>query len=207
MDNPNNNYNLNSINASLSNRVLIVGGCFDILHPGHIDFLQKAKKLCDFLVVFLESDEKVKWLKGENRPVNKEEQRKNNLKKLFVYSDKKEDLIKKKPLIDKIIVLPFIKTQEEYKHEVEKIIEEINKIPPARQEEIPTGKLISLLKTNRLKEIKNTPPYRFFFGVTKNDRNKIKNEKIYELANLMKLEVIEVNELDPKYSTTKILQS
>lgn len=188
-------------------KIMIVGGCFDILHPGHIDFLQKAKKLCDILVVLLEPDEKVKWLKGENRPVNKEEQRKNNLQQLFVYTGKKEDLITKKPLIDKIIVLPFIKTQEEYKNEVEKIIEEINKLPPAHQEEIPTGKLISLLKTNRLEDIKNTPPYRFFFGVTKNDRNKIKNEKIYELANLMKLEVIEVNELDPKYSTTKILQS
>lgn len=49
---------------------VLVGGCFDILHPGHIRFLKKAKSLGDILIVLLESDEKIKQLKGEGRPIN-----------------------------------------------------------------------------------------------------------------------------------------
>lgn len=59
--------------------IVLVGGCFDILHPGHIEFLKKTKKKGNFLVVFLESDENVKRLKGENRPVYNQEERAKNL--------------------------------------------------------------------------------------------------------------------------------
>ncbi len=48
--------------------IVLVGGCFDILHVGHIKFLKEAKKHGDHLLVILESDETVKKLKGENRP-------------------------------------------------------------------------------------------------------------------------------------------
>lgn len=50
-------------------KIVLVGGCFDILHPGHVIFLQKAKEQGDVLIILLESDEKVKKLKGSKRPV------------------------------------------------------------------------------------------------------------------------------------------
>lgn len=56
-------------------KVVLVGGCFDILHIGHITFLQKAKAGGDALFVFLESDENINKLKGENRPINNQEDR------------------------------------------------------------------------------------------------------------------------------------
>lgn len=55
--------------------IVLVGGCFDILHIGHITFLEKAKESGDSLFVFLEPDESIKKLKGENRPINNQENR------------------------------------------------------------------------------------------------------------------------------------
>ena len=43
---------------------VLVGGCFDIIHQSHRDFLDKAKALGDTLIVLLESDENIKKLKG-----------------------------------------------------------------------------------------------------------------------------------------------
>lgn len=50
-------------------------GCFDILHKGHISYLEEAKKHCTKLIVAINSDESVKTLKGPNRPVNNENDR------------------------------------------------------------------------------------------------------------------------------------
>jgi len=50
--------------------IVLSGGCFDVLHLGHIKFLEAAKKQGDVLFVFLESDEKVKKIKKANRPIN-----------------------------------------------------------------------------------------------------------------------------------------
>ena len=44
-------------------------GCFDVLHPGHLDLLVKAKAMGDLLVVVVNSDASVRGLKGEGRPV------------------------------------------------------------------------------------------------------------------------------------------
>lgn len=60
---------------SSGGRVVLVGGCFDILHIGHVRFLKKAKEQGDVLVVALESDEKTKLLKGKGRPINSQEVR------------------------------------------------------------------------------------------------------------------------------------
>jgi rfaE bifunctional protein nucleotidyltransferase chain/domain len=50
--------------------VVMTNGCFDILHPGHIDYLEKARALGDMLFVAVNDDESVKRLKGEKRPIN-----------------------------------------------------------------------------------------------------------------------------------------
>lgn len=53
-------------------KIIFTNGCFDILHIGHIKYLEVAKKMGDILIVGVNSDESVKRLKGENRPVNTE---------------------------------------------------------------------------------------------------------------------------------------
>lgn len=50
--------------------IVFTNGCFDILHPGHVDYLAKAKKLGNILIVGVNADESVKRLKGETRPIN-----------------------------------------------------------------------------------------------------------------------------------------
>ncbi|WP_461832314.1 D-glycero-beta-D-manno-heptose 1-phosphate adenylyltransferase [Aquifex sp.] len=56
-------------------KIVFTNGCFDIIHAGHVDYLEKAKKLGDILVVGLNSDNSVKRIKGEKRPINPQEQR------------------------------------------------------------------------------------------------------------------------------------
>ena len=51
-------------------KVIFTNGCFDLLHLGHLDYLHKARKLGDLLIVGLNSDASIKRLKGELRPVN-----------------------------------------------------------------------------------------------------------------------------------------
>jgi D-beta-D-heptose 7-phosphate kinase/D-beta-D-heptose 1-phosphate adenosyltransferase len=51
-------------------RVVFTNGCFDLLHKGHVTYLEKARKLGDILVVALDTDESVRSLKGEGRPIN-----------------------------------------------------------------------------------------------------------------------------------------
>ena len=50
-------------------RIGFTNGCFDIVHAGHIELLQKAKKNCDYLIVGLNSDSSVRKLKGNQRPI------------------------------------------------------------------------------------------------------------------------------------------
>ena len=56
-------------------KIVFTNGCFDILHIGHVRYLQEARSLGDCLVVGLNSDASVKRLKGESRPVQCEEDR------------------------------------------------------------------------------------------------------------------------------------
>ena len=60
---------------SESRRVVATNGCFDILHVGHVRYLTAARKLGDVLVVGLNGDDSVRQLKGEGRPVNREQDR------------------------------------------------------------------------------------------------------------------------------------
>lgn len=57
------------------NVVVTTNGCFDVLHLGHLRYLQAARKLGDLLVVAVNSDDSVRQLKGENRPLVPEDER------------------------------------------------------------------------------------------------------------------------------------
>lgn len=59
----------------IGSRIVFTNGCFDILHAGHVSYLKKAKELGDRLVVGINSDESVRRLKGNGRPINKLEDR------------------------------------------------------------------------------------------------------------------------------------
>jgi rfaE bifunctional protein nucleotidyltransferase chain/domain len=56
-------------------RVVLANGCFDILHVGHVRYLEGARALGDLLVVGINSDEQVRLLKGEGRPLIPERER------------------------------------------------------------------------------------------------------------------------------------
>lgn len=78
-----------------------------MLHPGHVIFLQKAKAAGDKLIVLLESDEKIKKLKGVNRPVHNQKERALVLRAL--------------KYVDSVILLPFMESEKEYDSFVKKI--------------------------------------------------------------------------------------
>jgi len=58
-----------------SDTIVFTNGCFDILHAGHVSYLEEAKALGDRLVVGLNSDSSVKSIKGEDRPIIGEQHR------------------------------------------------------------------------------------------------------------------------------------
>lgn len=60
---------------SENKKLVFTNGCFDILHKGHITYLNEAKKLGDILIIGVNSDASVKNLKGEERPVTNEQDR------------------------------------------------------------------------------------------------------------------------------------
>jgi rfaE bifunctional protein nucleotidyltransferase chain/domain len=80
--------------------IVLVGGCFDILHLGHLKFLEAAKQQGNILIVALENDENIKRLKGKDRPVNKEKFR---AQKLIETG-----------LVDWVIILPVLQTADSY---------------------------------------------------------------------------------------------
>lgn len=66
------------------NKIVLVTGVFDLLHSEHIAFLQAAKKVGDVLLVAIESDVRVKAMKGDDRPINPEEVRKKAIESLEI---------------------------------------------------------------------------------------------------------------------------
>lgn len=55
--------------------VVTTNGCFDILHVGHVRYLEKTKSYADYMIVLLNSDKSVRSIKGEGRPINNEDDR------------------------------------------------------------------------------------------------------------------------------------
>ncbi len=60
----------NRLKKRAKKKVVFTNGCFDILHAGHVDYLERAAKLGDFLIVALNTDESTRRLKGPTRPIN-----------------------------------------------------------------------------------------------------------------------------------------
>lgn len=58
-----------------THKIVFTNGCFDLLHCGHVSYLVKAREMGDLLVVGLNSDDSVRRLKGQNRPINGQDAR------------------------------------------------------------------------------------------------------------------------------------
>ncbi|MCQ2958117.1 MAG: D-glycero-beta-D-manno-heptose 1-phosphate adenylyltransferase [Candidatus Gastranaerophilales bacterium] len=67
-------YEVKQLKAN-NKKIVSTNGCFDILHIGHVRYLQKSASLGDILIVCLNSDRSVKALKGDSRPLNNENDR------------------------------------------------------------------------------------------------------------------------------------
>lgn len=64
------------LRKKFKNKSIVLGtGCFDIVHPGHLYFLEKASKQGDILIVGINSDRSIKVMKGQDRPIFNEDQR------------------------------------------------------------------------------------------------------------------------------------
>ena len=83
-------------------KAVLVGGCFDILHIGHISLLENAKKMGDSLILLLESDASITRHKGNDRPLHTQMQRATVLAALR--------------FVDYIILLPDHMTNDAYDH-------------------------------------------------------------------------------------------
>lgn len=91
-------------------KIVLVGGCFDVMHPGHVIFLEKAKKEGDILVVLLENDKKVCLLKGKDRPVHIQLAR--------------AEILSALKMVDFVVLLPFMDKDSEY----DKLISQIKPV-------------------------------------------------------------------------------
>jgi len=134
--------NIGSIKSE-NKKVVLSGGCFDILHDGHIEFLQKAKNEGDILVILLESDARNKKNKGANRPIHGYSQREKALSRLS--------------FIDVIVPVPDSANDQTYINvvkELEPDIIAITKGDPLteikkRQAELVGGKVVEVMTRNK----------------------------------------------------------
>lgn len=81
-------------------KIVLAGGCFDILHMGHLTFLKKAKVYGDILFIFVENDQTIQKQKGQDRPLNNQHDRVQMLSHL--------------DLIDYVIPLPAFSNNTDY---------------------------------------------------------------------------------------------
>ena len=87
-------------------KTVLVGGCFDLIHYGHLKFLESAKQQGDFLIVALESDEFIKKNKREF-PLHRQLER--------------AEILSNLNMVDLIVLLPFFQTNNDYFELVKKI--------------------------------------------------------------------------------------
>ncbi len=87
-------------------KTILVGGCFDLIHYGHLKFLEKANEQGDFLIVALESDEFIKKHKRK-LPVHQQSER--------------AEILSNLNMVDLIVLLPFFQTNDDYFELVKKV--------------------------------------------------------------------------------------
>ena len=95
--------NLSALASELHDKklkIVLAGGCFDVLHIGHVRFLKNAKKEAEILMVLIESDESIKKLKGKDKPINRQKER--------------AELVASLGFVDYVILLEGIKNDSEY---------------------------------------------------------------------------------------------
>lgn len=126
--------------------IVLAGGCFDILHTGHIAFLKAAKSQGDTLLVLLESDESVTKRKGKTRPVNSQTTR--------------AQLLTTLPFVDYVIVLQDIFKDKQYDDLVLRVKPAIiatTKNDPYKGHKQRQAKLLGTTKVSEV--IKRLPQY------------------------------------------------
>ncbi len=124
--------------------IVLAGGCFDILHTGHLRFFQQARSLGDILMVLLESDVSVRELKGENRPINPQQDR--------------AELLAGLRAIDYVVRLPHITTNAGYDKVINTIKPAIiatTKGDPARRHKERQARLVGAKLKDVVDQIEN----------------------------------------------------
>lgn len=81
-------------------KIILAGGCFDIIHIGHIRFLEQAKKIGDCLIILLENDLKVRQLKGHQHP--------------YFHQQERAEVLANLISVDYIILLPEVMNDGDY---------------------------------------------------------------------------------------------
>lgn len=79
-------------------KLVFTNGCFDLLHVGHVRFLQAARALGDALIVAINGDESVRALKGEGRPLNR--------------ADDRAELIAALECVDHVVIFPEVRATQ-----------------------------------------------------------------------------------------------
>ena len=87
-------------------RIVLIGGCFDLLHFGHLDFLKKAKIQGDYLIVLLESDQFITQIK-KRTPIHIQNER--------------AEILSSLEMVDLVVLLPFLKSDFGYERLVKLI--------------------------------------------------------------------------------------
>ncbi len=95
-----------SLRKSIDKKIVLVGGCFDIFHYGHLVFLKKAKEQGDLLVLLLESDRSI-LAKKKHTPVHNQRER--------------AEILEAIEYIDYIIPIDFLKRDKDYSEMIAKI--------------------------------------------------------------------------------------
>ena len=93
--------------TNIPGNIVLVGGVFDLLHYGHLKFLQAAKKKGDALIVALECDKNVRKRKGKNRPIHSEKIR--------------AEILAELECVDYVLILPEMRTDKDYFKLVQKL--------------------------------------------------------------------------------------
>lgn len=99
---------LESIKRNNAKKIVLAGGCFDILHYGHVSFMQKARSAGDIFILLLESDEFIMKIK-KKKPVHTQKQR--------------AEILAALEYVNYVVLLPLLSNPDK---DYEKIVKEIN---------------------------------------------------------------------------------